>query len=170
MNDPCAVKTHYMPLPELLTGRPGTYEILDANELKGLPTNGMVDQVEQVMVVPLDEPGLVVARHECGHVLWSPETPPKVRGYPGYLQAVEDGRINRGLACIGLPMRLDEKSLARVVELGAPSLDKTRELRTRLNKQAHQLGGGSLKQPDELTPKLIQRGQRGEGRHLTSVQ
>ncbi len=115
--------SQFMPMPELLTDEPGTYEIIDSLKVRGLPTNGMVDQVNKVMFVPLDAAGRVVSRHECAHVLWSPVRLPRVRGYKGYLQAVEDGRINRGLRLIGLGMDLEEEQLEQVVKLGAIDLE-----------------------------------------------
>ncbi|MBW2360014.1 MAG: hypothetical protein JRG84_03855, partial [Deltaproteobacteria bacterium] len=123
MNPRYSAPSHFMPLPELLSDEPGSYEIIDSHEIRGLPTNGMVDQVNKVMLVPLDAAGRVVSRHECAHVLWTPARMPNVRGYRGYLQAVEDGRINRGLRWIGLGIDLDEEQLAQVVKLGAEDLE-----------------------------------------------
>ena len=116
--------SHFMPMPELLTDEPGVYDIIDSREVRGLPTNGMVDQVNQIMLVPLEPSGRVVSRHENGHVMWSPTRPLATRGYRGYLQAVEDARINRGLQCIDVAIDLDEEQLARVVELGAGDLER----------------------------------------------
>ena len=122
MNERYTTPTHFMPLPELLSDAPGTYEIIDSRGIRGLPTNGMVDLVNQFMLVPLDAGGRTVSRHECAHVLWSPPRAPAVRGHPAFLQAVEDGRINRGLRFIGLGIDLDAAALAQVVELGRDDL------------------------------------------------
>lgn len=124
MNERYSAESHFMPLPELLTDAPGIYDIVDSRSVEGLPTNGMVDQVNQVMVVPFDAPGRVVSRHECAHVLWTPVRRPALPGSPAFIQAVEDGRINRGLRVIGLGIDLERPELAQVVELGAQDLER----------------------------------------------
>jgi len=122
MTDRYSAPSHFMPYPELLAETPDPYEIVDSTAVRGLPTDGMVDQVRRLMLVPLDASGLVVGRHECAHVLWSPERMPRQRGYAGYLLAVEDGRINSGLRRIGLGIDLDAEQLDRIVELGREDL------------------------------------------------
>ena len=123
MDQRYSAPSHFMPMPELISDEPGSYDIIDSNEVRGLPTNGMVDQVNKVMLVPLDAAGRVVSRHECAHVLWTPARMPAVRGSVSYLQAVEDGRINRGLRSIGLGIDLDDDQLALVVKLGVHDLE-----------------------------------------------
>jgi len=123
MNDRYSVPWHFMPLPELLSDEPGTYEIIDSREVRGLPTNGMVDQVNKIMFVPLEPAGRPVSRHECGHVMW---TPPDMRVAPSllaYVQAVEDGRINSGLREIAMGIDLEKAQLGQVVELGRRDLE-----------------------------------------------
>jgi hypothetical protein len=119
--------SNFMPIPEFLTDDPEHYEIIDSNEVRGLPSNGMVDQVNKVMFVPLDASGRVVSRHECAHVLWTPIRGPRIRGYMGFLQAVEDGRINRGLRLIGLGIDLEEEQIEQVVRLGKIDLEHDKQ-------------------------------------------
>ena len=55
-----------------------------------------------MLFVPLEEGGEPVSMHELAHVAWSPDRFPEV-DYPLILlQAVEDARINQGLARVGL--------------------------------------------------------------------
>ncbi len=123
MSDRYSAPSHFKPMPEFVSHEPGVYDIVDSRKVAGLPTNGMVDQENQVMVVPLEREGVVVSRHEVAHVAWTPKRVRSIGGSPAFIQAVEDGRINRGLQVIGLEIELDESALAHVVELGARDLD-----------------------------------------------
>jgi hypothetical protein len=108
----------YGPYPELVereaAGEP--YEIRDALG-EALPTRGMVDLRRRVMWVPLEASARSVTRHELAHVAWSPLRPARVRFDTRLLMALEDARINLGLAGLGLPVVLDPEGHAHVVML-----------------------------------------------------
>ena len=114
-----------MPYPELVgrvgeTGEVGgaaPFRIFDTNQIRGLPTNGITSNEERVMGVPLDRAGRSVSLHECAHAKWSPIRPPRVRFDLGAYMAVEDGRVNLGLAAIHLPMRIALRDRAQVAKL-----------------------------------------------------
>lgn len=115
-------KRGYAPYPELVepraAGRHEPWEVVDSND-HDLPTNGMVDKTNRWIAVPLEPSGRPVTRHELAHVAWSPQKVPKVRFDPRVLGAVEDARVNTGLAARGLPMVLDAESRAHVCMLAA---------------------------------------------------
>ena len=123
MTEIVSIPEHWMPYPELVADEPGPYEILDSTRVRGLPTSGMADKVNHVIVVPFGPQGRVVSRHELAHVLWSPKRLPRVRGFIGYLQAVEDARINRGLQNLGLGLELDAAQIDEVRGLGRHDLE-----------------------------------------------
>jgi hypothetical protein len=83
----------------------------------------MADKVNRVLCVPLEPEGRVVSLHELAHVLWSPERLPRVRGYAGYLQAIEDARINRGLQSLELGLELDASQIEEIRGLGRHDLE-----------------------------------------------
>jgi hypothetical protein len=105
----------HSPYPELvereLHGRP--YRIRDSLR-EATPSRGMVDLRNRVMWVPLEPGARSVARHEQGHVRWSPPHPPRVRFDPRVLLCVEDARVNLGLVAAGLPVEEDALGRARV--------------------------------------------------------
>lgn len=117
-------REHYKPYPELVAPEPGNYEIIDSRGLKGLPTIGMTDKEKRILWVPLDEAGRVVSLHELAHCRWSAERMPRVRFPLDVLRAVEDGRINRGLELIGMPLRLDTAQHEQVLALGKGDLEQ----------------------------------------------
>lgn len=114
------VPAHYLPFPELVERRPGPrpYFIGDTSDKSWLPTNGFTSLAKRVLCVPLTPEGRGVALHELAHVLWSPRNVPRDLGFdPQVLIAVEDARINMGLAHRGQPMVLSAAERARVAEL-----------------------------------------------------
>lgn len=114
------VPAHFMPFPELVERRPGPrpYFIGDTSDKAWLPTNGFTSLAQRVLCVPLTPEGRGVALHELAHVFWSPKNVPRDLGFdPQVLIAVEDARVNMGLAHCGLPMVLSEAERARVAEL-----------------------------------------------------
>lgn len=116
----------YMPYPELVEEevRDSPYAIEDSVGNPTLGTTGMVDKVERRMAVPLNESGRHVAVHELGHILMSPDKPQRIRHDPRVLMAVEDARINQGLARLGLPVELPHSDLKRVETLAAQDLER----------------------------------------------
>src|SRR5262245_24392165 len=77
----------------------------------------MVDLVRRRMWVPLEPGARAVTRHELAHVAWTPARPARVRFDGRVLMAIEDARINLGLAGLGLPVALDAEGHAHVVLL-----------------------------------------------------
>jgi len=123
-NPPASYKvprSSFLPYPELVEkGRRGQpWKIEDSNDHDWLPTNGITDKHARRIFVPLEYGGRGVSLHELAHVYWSPERLPRVRYPLIFLQAVEDARINLGLALIGLPVTLDREQLAHVAHLAA---------------------------------------------------
>ncbi len=106
------------PYPELVEAvrSSARWRVRDSNH-ELLPSNGVVSLVERWIAVPLDPYGRPVARHELGHVAFSPPRLPRVRFDPRILAAVEDARINLALGQRGVPMRLDADAVARVLGL-----------------------------------------------------
>jgi hypothetical protein len=112
-------RTHvFGPYPELLEASPVAtpFEIRNALD-EALPTTGMVDLGKRVMWVPLEASARPVTRHELGHVAWSPRKPVRLPFDPRVLMAIEDARVNLGLAGLRLPVVLDVASHAHVVML-----------------------------------------------------
>ncbi|MCR9095300.1 MAG: hypothetical protein NXI30_13855 [bacterium] len=111
----------HAPYPELVEpGRPaGRWKVLDSRRHDWLPSNGATIKVDRMLFVPLEEGGEPVSMHELAHVAWSPDRFPEV-DYPLILlQAVEDARINQGLARVGLRVEPDRASLAHIAHLSA---------------------------------------------------
>ncbi len=106
---------HFLPYPELVeTGEPeagdeAPYRILDSRSAAGGVT-GAVDKVARRMLVPLEPYGRATARHELGHVRYSPRRPVAVRFDRRVLAAVEDARVNLALAARGVPLELGAES------------------------------------------------------------
>ncbi len=122
--------TRHKPYPELVEPKPGEgpFEIIDSrrsSRMKG-GTDGMVNLTARRMYVPLNSRGRFVSRHENGHVRWSPRELPETDVPPVVLLAVEDARINLGLARSGVPVALDAIDRARVVGLGAEDVTGSR--------------------------------------------
>lgn len=67
-----------------------------------------VDKRARILVVPMDEDESMrdCARHELGHVRWSPVVPPTVPYSPHIVNALEDARINLALRRAGVPMEI----------------------------------------------------------------
>ena len=116
----------FAPFPEIVEGRPRAkpYRVVDTYGKKNLPTNGMVNKVERKIYIPLRKEGRHVARHELAHVKWSPTRMFRVDHDPRAVMAVEDARINMGLACIGLPVLLNRGECATVASLGSKDLER----------------------------------------------
>jgi len=108
---------HHKPFPELLAGV--AYQIYDSRGTPGLPSTGVTNKAEREMWVPFELSGRTISQHENGHVLWSPTTVPvKNLGAPlTVVQAVEDGRINLGLAHLGLGLVFDDSIRDQVVRI-----------------------------------------------------
>ena len=115
----------FKPYPELVEPRAGAtpYEIVDTNGKK-LPTNGMTSLAKRILMVPFDEEHYAVAIHELGHVRWSPEQQPRVPFDRRFVLAVEDARINMGLALFRMPVQLREKERAEVGALARADLEQ----------------------------------------------
>jgi hypothetical protein len=116
--DACDRPHVYVPYPELVE-REATrtpYEIRDAL-VEPLATRGMVDLGKRILWVPLEPGGRAVSRHELGHVAWSPLHAARVHFDARLLMAVEDARVNLGLAACGIPAELDTEGHAHVVML-----------------------------------------------------
>ena len=113
----------YLPYPELVESEPGTspYRIHDSTTEPGRNT-GSVDKVNRHLHVPLRRDGRPVSRHELAHVHWSPRRLPRVRFHLAVLHAVEDARINLGLAAVSLPVVLDAEQRTHVRLLGLRDL------------------------------------------------
>jgi hypothetical protein len=112
--------TRYLPYPELVELSPQAqsergYEILDS--IGRADMTGAVDKVARRMLVPLEALGRATVRHELGHVRWSPLRPPRVRFDRRVLAAVEDSRINLGLAATGVPLDLGPEAELHVAWL-----------------------------------------------------
>ncbi len=113
----------FLPYPEIVDRRSGVYRILDST---ARDTSGSVDQVHRRLWVPLREDGRAVVRHEMAHISWSPLRLPRV-DYPiVVLHAVEDARINLGLANASLPVLLDPEQRAHIQLLALRDLKSGR--------------------------------------------
>lgn len=111
----------HAPYPELVEHGPhaGPWKVLDSRGQEWLPSTGATIKVDRMLFVPLEEGGAPVSIHELAHVSWSPDRFPEV-SYPlVILQAVEDARINQGLARVGLRVEPDRESLAHIAHLAA---------------------------------------------------
>jgi hypothetical protein len=120
--DPYSVsRSAHLPFPELVEPRrkEKPWTILDSNDFEDLPSNGVTNTHDREIYVPLEYGGEGVSLHELSHVHWSPERLPRVRYPLIVLQAVEDARINLGLAAVGLKFELDREQLAQVKLLAA---------------------------------------------------
>jgi hypothetical protein len=108
----------YLPYPEFVEADrvDVPYRIWNSLE-EDLPTSGMVNLLRREMWVPLEWGGRAVTRHELAHVAWSPARSARVRFDHRVLAAMEDARINLGLAGIGIPVALDAESHAHVMML-----------------------------------------------------
>jgi len=120
-NPPGPPRSVFLPYPELVEPGPhqGAWTVEDSNDQSWLPTNGATNKSAKQIWVPLEPGGEGVTLHELAHVRFSPERLPRVRHPLIFLQAVEDARINMGLASIGLPMVLDREQRAHVAHLAA---------------------------------------------------
>ena len=147
------------PYPEMVEPERGAapYRIEDSNGRR-LPSNGMVNQQDRWMFVPLDRSGRPVTRHELAHVHWSPPKLPRVRFDPRVLLAVEDARINLGLRHLRLPVELDVASLAQVRLLAAED-EKRGDLFGLVLRSVASLGTGAEDDLSELAAGLGPRGQ-----------
>src|SRR5262249_55720777 len=112
--------SQHKPYPELAEPLPHAtpYWIVDSTGKPWLPTNGLTSLSERKLYVPLAEGAISVARHELGHVRWSPEHLPEVEHDVRALMAVEDARLNLGLRAIGVPVELTPGEQDLVVRLG----------------------------------------------------
>jgi len=111
----------FLPYPELVVPGPhqGAWSVEDSRDQDWLPSNGATNKSAKKIWVPLEPGGEGVTRHELAHVRFSPERFPRVRYPLIFLQAVEDARINMGLAVIGLPFDFDHAQRAHVAHLTA---------------------------------------------------
>ena len=115
---------HHKPFPELLAGV--AYQIYDSRGTPGLPSTGVTNKAEREMWVPFELSGRTISQHENGHVLWSPTSVPvKKLGAPlTVVQAVEDGRINLGLAHLGLALVFDDSIRDEVVRIATLDINR----------------------------------------------
>lgn len=122
--DPLDRPERWLPFPELVEPGPFTepYAISDSRG-RSVPSPGLVDLKRRVMLVPLAASGRGVARHELGHVAWSPESPPRVCFPLPLLLAVEDARINLGLRNLGLPVDTGRWGRGRVAACAAEEVE-----------------------------------------------
>jgi len=124
MSTPRNVPGHHKPFPELVEPMPDPrpYWIIDTVGKPWLPTNGMTSLAERKLLVPLVAGARSVARHELAHVKWSPKELPRVDFDLRYLMAVEDARLNLGLAWIDLAVLLTAEERAHVARLARQDL------------------------------------------------
>lgn len=117
-----------MPYPELAEAEfvRKPYEVRDSREVRGPAPDGMVDLVNRRIFVPLLPRGRATARHELGHVCWSPPKLPDLDYPPLVLLTVEDARINLGLRRAGLPVDLDRSGRTKVASLAAQDVEQGR--------------------------------------------
>ncbi|NOT29338.1 MAG: hypothetical protein HOP15_02685, partial [Planctomycetes bacterium] len=118
------VPAQHKPFPELAEPlpNPSPYSIIDTTGKTWLPTNGMTSLIERKLLVPLVAGAQSVARHELGHVKWSPPELPEVDYDLRYLMAVEDARVNLGLLRVGIPVLLSDEERAQVAFLARADL------------------------------------------------
>jgi hypothetical protein len=109
------------PYPELVEPerRATPYRIEDSRGNPLLPAPGMVDLKQRILWAPLDAWSRAVTRHELGHVRWSRPLGEPLPFDPRIFMAVEDARVNLGLARLRIPVVLDAESHAHVVMLAA---------------------------------------------------
>jgi hypothetical protein len=114
----------WTPMPELVADAPGPWTVIDTVDTPGLPTNGMTDKRGRVLYVPLEAAGRAVSLHELAHVKWSPAKIDwkALRLAPFYLMAVEDARINLGLASRRMGLRFDRRLRAEVLKIARRDL------------------------------------------------
>ncbi len=103
------------PMPEMVDPRHVSYRYFDSTDMSFLPTNGMTDLKNRILVAPIDDEATV--RHELAHAKWSLVNFPELTFDARAFQAVEDGRINLGLERIGIPLELDDAAIAQVLSL-----------------------------------------------------
>jgi len=120
--DPYVLPEHFRPFPELVAGDSGAYTIHDSLLMPELPTDGMTSKTERQLWVPWQAGGRMVSRHELGHVLISPTQLPRVRFPLACLMAVEDARVNTGLANLGVGLDLEREQADHVVALARSDL------------------------------------------------
>jgi hypothetical protein len=99
-------KDRYQPYPELVSKKRGPWSVVDTIDTPGLPTTGLTDMRRRVIYVPLASDGRPVSSHELAHVKWSPTRVDwkELKVAPPYVMAVEDARINLGLARRGMDL------------------------------------------------------------------
>lgn len=101
------------PMPEMVDPRHVPYRYFDSTDASFLPTNGMTDLKNRLLVAPIDDQA--TKRHELAHAKWSLVNFPELTFDARAFQAVEDGRINLGLARIGIPLELDAPAIEQVL-------------------------------------------------------
>ena len=106
----------FSPYPEIVLGNPSPYDIFETDDMADLPAVGMTNKANGALYVPLSAAGQAVRRHEQGHVKWSPETIPRTRHNVHILLAVEDARVNIGLARVGLPIEFSDELRRAVID------------------------------------------------------
>jgi hypothetical protein len=114
-----------MPFPELVTGDARSrYRLYDTLRMPWLPTNGMTDKQGRRLFTPFHPHYRYVVLHELAHVKWSPERMPRLDFDPRVFQAVEDARINMGLASLGKRLELPGSDLRVVRALADADLSR----------------------------------------------
>ena len=118
--------SEFSPYPELVEqeAHPDPYRIGDANEIEGLPTNGMTNKEDRELIVPLDATNRVVSLHELAHVKWSPEKWPRLSYNPNVFLAVEDARVNGGLSEVSLGLDVERADRIRIASLAQDDLER----------------------------------------------
>lgn len=117
----------HLPFPEVVDprARTKTYTIYDTSG-GGFPVRGMIDIAGGELYTLLTDRGVSVTRHEQGHARWSPMRFPKVDFDRRILLAVEDARVNSGLARLGLPVHLSVGERGNITHLAEEDLDDGR--------------------------------------------
>ncbi|MEM7410156.1 MAG: hypothetical protein AAF430_07985 [Myxococcota bacterium] len=114
-----------LPFPELVLRDPEQrYRFFDTLKMPWLLTIGMTDKAGKRLFTPHHPAFRYVTLHELAHVKWSPDAFPELDFDPRVYQAVEDARINLGLAALGHALDIDADGRATVRRLVEDDLER----------------------------------------------
>lgn len=101
------------PFPELVDPRRRATATWAVHATKGA---SRVDKRNRVLYLS-EQNRREAAKHELGHIAWSPVNVPQTAYHPMILQAVEDARINLGLERVGVPMQTEPEAVQDIADL-----------------------------------------------------
>lgn len=108
------------PFPDLVDPRKKSPKAWD---VRPSMTSSRVDKRNRIMMLSVGPERRDAARHELGHIRWSPVNVPTTDYNPWILQAVEDARINVGLERAGVPLAACDETAEDLRDLFAANAD-----------------------------------------------